>query len=542
MSNRTSPTGVTGLIDRREVLKRGSALGLGAATMAAFDGSATATSLLQTEQGVQGGTLNVAVVDEPPTLDIHQTTANVVASITWNIYEALFTFDQEFQVIPMLAESHEVSDDGLVHTVKLRQGVPFHNGDEMTAADVIASFERWSVLNGAGASLMDASEKIVEVDDYTVEWRLTHPFGAFLQTVSQNGQGMAIYPKSVIDAAGEEPLGEFIGTGPYKFVERQADRYTKLDRFDDYAALPGEPDGYGGHKYQYLDEMMFIPVPDQAARVAGLQAGDYHFIDSEAISAEQSEPLETDPNVDIEHLPPTGWRALVLNWRSPLMGDQKIRQAFQFALDHEQILQASEGEGFYRLDPSVMLKETVWYTTTGEELYDPNKTEQAKSLLDDAGYDGTPLRIITSQVTNYHYNTAVVARQQLEAVGFEVDLQVYDWATLIDRRADPDVWDVLTAGLTFNPDPTMMAIMQLCSWPGWWCSDRSRELLEQLQSESEFDARYATWEKLQRVFYEEVPMIKVGDALGVCARATGLKGFVSQSQLGAMYWNMWLEQ
>lgn len=531
-----------GRIDRREVLKRGSALGIGAAALGGSGGGMRAAATARQDEGVRGGTLNVAVVDEPPTLDLHQTTARVVSSITWNVYEALFTFDQEFQVIPMLAESHEVSEDGLIHTVTLREGVPFHNGEELKAADVIASFERWSSLSGSGASLMEAADEVVAVDDYTIEWRLLHPFGAFLQTVSQQGQGMAIYPKSVIDASGDEPLTEFIGTGPYQFVEQRADRYTKLARFEDYAALPGEPNGYGGHKHQHLDEMMFIPVPDEAARLAGLQAGDYHFIDSEAISAEQSEALEGDSNVAIEHLPPTGWRALVLNWQSPLMDDPKIRQAFQAALDHEQILQASEGEGFYRLDPGVMLKETVWHTTAGEELYSPNDPEKAQALLEEAGYDGTPLRMITTQVANFHYNTAVVARQQLEAVGFEIDLQIYDWPTLVERRSDPEAWDVLTAGLTFTPDPTMMAILQLCNWPGWWCSDPSGELLDQLRSESEFDARYETWEQLQRVFYEEVPMIKVGDSLGVCARAASLGGFDPQSQLGAMYWNMWLEQ
>jgi len=527
-------------MDRREVLKRGSALGLGVASMAALGGGHVAAARGQEEEGVRGGVLNVAVIGEPPTLDIHQTTATIVATITWSMYESLFTFDQDFNVIPMLAESHEVSEDGLLHTVTLRQGVPFHNGEEMKAADVIASFERWSGISGTGASLMEAVDEYVAVDDYTVEFRMVHPFGAFLPTVSQMNQGMAIYPKSVIDAAGTEPLTDYVGTGPYKFVEHQADRFIRLERFDDYAALDGEPQGYGGHKYQYVDEMMFIPVPDEAARIAGLRAGDYHYLES--ISADQSEGLQDDPNVVIDVLAPSTWRTFVLNWRSPLMGDVKIRQAFQAALDHEQILQASEGEGFYRLDAGIMLKETAWNSQAGAELYNQNDTEKAKQLLEEAGYDGTPLRFMTTQEYLYYYNASVVAKQQLEAAGFVVDLQVYDWATLIDRRGDEEAWDIVPTGISFKPDPTMLSIMQLCSWPGWWCSDTSRDLLDQLQAESDDAVRHEVFDKLQQAFYDEVPMIKVGDAASLSSRSALLQGFSPQTQHGEIFWNAWISE
>lgn len=541
MAKRASTTGTArnGMFDRREALKRGSAIGVGAATMATVGSQLPATAYAQSGEGTPGGTLNVAVIGEPPTLDIHQTTATIVATITWSMYETLFSWDEEFQIIPMLAESHEVSEDGLVHTVKLRQGVPFHNGEEMKAQDVIASFERWSGLSGLGGSMKANTEETVAVDDYTIEFRMLEPFGAFLSTVSQMNQGMAIYPKSVIDAAADELLTEYVGTGPYQFDEHQPDRFIRLKRFDDYANLPGEPTGYGGHKNQYVDEMMFIPVPDEAARIAGLRAGDYHYLES--ISPDQSEGLEGDSNVSIDVLSPSVWRTFVLNWRSPLMGDLKIRQAFQAALDHDLILQASEGEGFYRLDPGLMLQETAWNTDSGAELYNRADPELAKQLLEEAGYDGTPLRFMSTQEYLYYYNASVVARQQLEAAGFAIDLQVYDWATLIDKRGDEEVWDVVPTGISFKPDPTMLSIMQLCSWPGWWCSDRSRDLLDTLQQESDDAVRHEVWDELQLTFYEEIPMIKVGDAMSVCARSAKLQGFRLQTQLGEIFWNAWLE-
>lgn len=542
MAKRTSSHATTdhGLFDRREALKRGSAIGLGTTALSGFGGGSIAASRARQEEGVRGGTLRYALGGEPPTLDIHVTTALSVTRVMWNVVETLFAWDENFQIIPMLAESHEVSDDGLVHTVTLRQGVPFHNGEEMTAHDVIASFERWSALSGRGANLMEAADEYLAVDDYTVEWRLLKPFGTFLSAISLTNQGLAIYPKSVIDATGDDPLSEYIGTGPYQFVEHQADRFIRLARFDDYAALPGEPMGYGGHKTQYLDEMEYIPVPDAAARLAGLQAGDYHAL--ETISQEEAVSLDGNANIVVDTLAPSSWRGFVLNWQSPLMGDHRIRQAFQAALDHEQILQASEGEGFYRLDPGLMFQETAWHTDAGGDLYNQNDPERAQALLEEAGYDGTPIRFMTTQEYLYHYQPSVVAQQQLEAVGFTVDMETVDWATLVDRRSDPDAYDVFSYSSVFQPDPAMLGFLQLCNWPGWWCSDPSRELMDQLLEESDVEVRQEVWSQLQATFYEEVPMIKVGDVLNVSALSSQVRGFTLQTQLGEFFWNTWLEE
>ena len=278
-------------LDRRALI--GSALG-GALSLPALGrlGPAAAArgSSLQGE-GVRGGALRIAMAGEPPTLDIHQTTAGIVSFITWSMYEPLFTYDESYQLIPMLAESHEVSDDGLTNVLRLRSGVPFHNGEEMTAADVIASITRWGALSGLGQGLLDATDEMREVDAQTVEFHMKRPYGTFASSLAISYQGCAIYPKSVIDAAGDTPLEDtFIGTGPYQFAERVIDQYVRLTRFDDYAAIEGEPVGYGGHKTAYLDQIDFVPVADEASRIAGLQAGDYHLSPTSAPTSSRPSP------------------------------------------------------------------------------------------------------------------------------------------------------------------------------------------------------------------------------------------------------------
>ncbi len=533
-SDATTPTTATG--GSQATTTTGEAT----ATTGTSQSSGTSGSGADTGEGQRGGTLKVALIGEPPTLDIHQTTATIVSLVTWHMYESLFTWDADFQIIPLLAEGHEVSDDGLTNTITIRQGVSFHNGDEMTAADVAASIDRWGQISGLGKNLVAAIAETTIVDDYTLEYTMNDPVGTFAVILARQNQGCAIYPKSVIDAVGVEKIEDgFIGTGPYKFKERQADRYTRVERFEEYAALEGDPNGYGGTKYQYVDVIEFIPAPDEAARIAGLQAGDYHYLES--ISTDQYEALKDDDSVVAELLPASGWDIFVLNTKSGLMQDVKIRQAVQAALDHEPILIAGQGQGFYRMDPSIMLQETAFHSTVSEELYNRSDPEAAKQLLEEAGYDGTPVRFMCTQEYLDQYNQAVVGSQQLEAAGFTIDLQVYDWATLVDRRGDENLWDIFTTGIAFRVDPVTLPMLQGVSWPGWWATDAKVEAVTRLQSESDFDARYAAFEDVQKLYYDEVPAIKLGDTLGVSAYAPKLKGPAPLTQLSPEFVNIWLE-
>ena len=120
-----------------------------------------------------------------------------ITLIDWNMFEALFTFDAEYNTVPMLAEGIEVSDDGLVNKITLRQGVPFHNGEEMRAADVVASFNRWARVASLGLAISDFLDEIVEVDPYALEFRLTLPLVALPSLLArQQGDSRSIPRRS----------------------------------------------------------------------------------------------------------------------------------------------------------------------------------------------------------------------------------------------------------------------------------------------------------------------------------------------------------
>jgi peptide/nickel transport system substrate-binding protein len=524
-----------------EALSRRVFLRTTAGIIGVSSGLATAWRVAAQASGpVRGGVLKVALSTEPSSLDNHQTTDTLVAFTMWHVHETLFTWDTNFQPVPLLARSHEASRDGLVHAITLREQVRFHNGEEMTAVDVVASIQRWGGLSSLGKSLMAATREILATGRYKVEIRLKEPFATVVVALGRGSQGCAIYPKSLIEASGSGPLKTYVGTGPYRFVERQTDRFIRVRRYDGYVSPPGPPNGYGGHKSQYVDQIDFIPVPDEAARLAGLRAGDFHYL--ERFSTDEYETLRREPNIATQVLPPVEWPVFVLNTKSPVLANMKIRQAFQAALDHEAILQAGYGKGFYRLDPSLMFKETAWHTTAGQELYNARGREKAKGLLQDARYDGTPVRFLSTQDYKNMYNEAVVAQQQLEAVGFKVQPVVSDWSTMLKTRGDEKGWEVFVTGFVFRVDPSALPFLPTCSWFGWWCTERKVALVKQLQQGMDFKTRYKVFEDIQRAFYEEVPAIKVGDGHGVTAISAKLKGFDGRIQLEPEFSNVWLER
>jgi peptide/nickel transport system substrate-binding protein len=534
-------------MNRRRVVQAGvtGAAGIAAAGMVA-PAVAGSRPLARRQDGepVSGGRLRIASTGQPAGLDMHLVNNRTVTLIAWNMYEALFTFDADYATVPMLAEGIETSEDGLTNTITLRQGVPFHNGEEMKAADVVASFERWMPVSSLGLAIQEFLESVTAVDDYTVEIKLTSPLVALPSMLARQSQGLSIHPKSVLDAAGSDPLPHesYIGTGPYKFVEFQADRYTLMERFEDYAGRDEEHGGYAGAKPAYLDELEFVPVPDEAARLAGLQSGEYHYL--EEIIPDQIEVVGDDPAVTIEILPPRSYGVCILNNVGGLTQDVKIRQAVQAAIAVEPLAQASHGEGYFEPGPGIMLPQTAWVSDVGSELYNQGNPEKCKQLLDEAGYDGTPFRIICTQEDLGDYNAAVVAQQQLEEGGFTVELEVFDEATLDENLEQDDGWDMTTDSYVFRPDPVLIAAFASCGADGQWCSDEKVAAIDALKTELDPDARFAAFEELQRLWYEQAPAVKITDQFGVAAHSSKVEGLLGNMhfEIEPEFANAWLKE
>lgn len=495
-------------------------------------------ALAQAGQPQRGAILRVALVGEPPSLDAHSTTAAITQQITWHIYEGLYTFDARFQPIPQLADRHEILDGGKRYVFHLRKGVRFQDGKEMGSADVVASLDRWGRMTPAGRAIFKTIEGVQAKDVSTVEVRFREPSGVLITALADPNLNAVIYPKEVIEAAGEGQVKQYIGTGPFKFVEHKPDRHIRLARFDGYVPRPEPPNGYGGQRTALLDEILFIPVPDVAVRLAGLQTGEYHF--AERIKPDQYDRILTMSGLDPLVTKPFNWVMAVFNKKAGLFTDKRLRQAFLAALDVEPIMTAAYGhKDFYRLGPWLAFPEQAWWSNVGADQYNQRDTAKAQRLLKETGYRGQPIRWMTTQEYDWMYKIALVAKAQLEKAGFNIDLQMMDWATLVQRRNKPEVWDVFVAGIQIVPEPALGVVIQ-CTWPGWWCHQEKDALLQAMMREPDFKKRYALWERVQAVFWEDVPVVKFGDSFLLNVKRKELKGFRTTPHI--YFWNAWLEK
>jgi peptide/nickel transport system substrate-binding protein len=347
-----------------------------------------------------------------------------------------------------------------------------------------------------------------------------------------------IYPKEIVDAVGTGPLKEFVGTGPFRFAEHRPDRHIKLVRWDGYAPRAEAASGLAGRRVAHVDEILFMPVPDYATRQAGMVTGEYDYI--QQVKPDQYERLKASPGVEPVVVKPYGWVTMVLNTKQGLMTDKRIRQAVQAALDAEPMMLAGLGhKDFYRLDPGIYFQEQLWHSKASAALYNQRDKDKARRLLKEAGYAGQPLRWIVTTEYEHHYKPAVVAKAQLEEAGFKIDLQVSDWATVVQRRNKPELWDAFSTAFTFNPEPSNAAQV-LCEWPGWWCNPEKDQLLQALGREIDVKKRQALIDKVQTIFYADAARIKIGDYFRLDARRKHVQGHEPGPFLH--FWNVWLDR
>jgi len=477
-----------------------------------------APSLLLAQE--KGGVINVATIGEPPTLDPMTSTADLVGIVTQHIFETLYTFDKNWAVTPLLAEAlPEVSADGKTYTIKLRTGVKFHDGSDMASDDVVASLNRWTKLASRGKQAAAFIESITATDPSTVTIKLKQPYAPLVSLLAFNNSAAIIIPAE----KQADTMSEFIGTGPYMLKERKADQYIQLVRYNDYKPRSGESDGYGGARHQYLDEIRFVPVPDANTRVEAAVSGQYDYIDS--LPVESFDKLKASTATQPLLLKPFGYPVFVFNTAAGVTKDVAIRKAVRQALSMEDMMAAAfGGTDFYTADGNIYPSKFAWSTDAGVKgNYNVADPEGAAKAAKEAGYNGEPIRILTSRQYEFHYKMAQVAAEYLKLAGFAVDLQVVDWATLTQRRTDKGLWDIYISHSPFLPEPALIGSLSPSS-PGWWDTPARKSVVDAFTTEVDPKKRVELWANVQKTMYDEVPFMKIGDFNAVSAMSTKLQG------------------
>lgn len=484
-------------------------------------------------------TLRYATIGEPPSLDVQMGTATIASTIGQHMFETLYAFDSSYNPQPLLASGETLEDGGRTIIITLREGVPFHNGKELTSEDVVASLERWGEFGSRGKLLMANAVSIESTGKYEVTLKLSEPNGAWKSMLAYPNGGSVIYPAEIVTAAGGDLISKenYIGTGPFKFNEWRGNRYVELVKFDDYAILDTPGDGYAGAREANVDAIRFIPVPDVGTRVVGVQAGDYDY--AEFISGDLFGILKDDPSVRIHRSGAPLFGLVFMNSKSgPLMDNFALRRAIHTALNKEEALRVSVGEeALWDANGSIYPDGNIWYTEAGTEAYNEGDPEKARAMAEEAGYDGTPIKLLVS--TNYktHYDQATVFTRQLADAGINVQMVVVDWATLLKLRAQPDQWDMFVTHHGNIPDPILLTTLN-DSYPGWWVTDEKTDLKSQFTGTSDLELRRAAWSKIQALIYEQVPAIKVGDIYSYNIASPSLKGLEETTVIWPHFWGV----
>lgn len=481
----------------------------------------------------KGGAANLAMVGEPQGLDPMTSTADLVGTIMQHVYEPLFTFDANWAIAPMLAESlPSVSKDGLTYTIALRKGVKFHNGRDMAADDVVASLERWMAVSPRGKAVGKEVATLVAKGPNSIELKLKNPYAPLLAQLALPSGMAAIMAKESI----APQIKDFIGTGPYQFKERRPDQFTVLTRFDGYAARKEAPSGYAGRREALLDELRFVPVPNANTRVEGALSGQFQYADLlpvEAISRVEKAGATVVVPIVTKNF---GFPYIVFNTKEGVLSAQPLRRAVQTAVGEGEMLAAGFGDNrFFVVEPNFFPKGTPYFSTAGDKLYNERNPQAAKDQAAKAGYNGQPIRIMASRQYEFHYNMALVMSEQLKKAGFKTDLQVVDWATLVQRRSDSKLWDVYFTHSGLFPEPMLSPPQLGDGAPGWWDSAAKKSTLAAFNQENNPAKRGPLWGAVQQTVYDEVPFIEVGKFNALSVRSAKLEGYTPA--VWPFFWN-----
>jgi peptide/nickel transport system substrate-binding protein len=365
---------------------------------------------------VSGGTLIWGHSETTQNLDMHQTGTASSGRVLQNIHSSIVTVDENLNVIPGLAESFEVSPDGLTYTFKLRPNVKFHNGATMTSADVKYSFERCKDP-ATGAVNFEVFNNVASIDtpdDLTVVINMSAVNAPFLSRLAENGAGV-VMPVDSGPTQGTNPMG----AGPFKFVRYEVGTVVEMARHDEYWDGPS-----------YLDGVLAREITEPTTRLTGLRTGELHMIND--IPLDRVSEIQGDASLQVKTWFPLNFDFVNMNHTFEPFQDKRVRVAFDMIIDKEALMQgALWGQGATSPSPSYPTS-AAYNKSLVQRAQD---IEGAKALLAEAGYPEGSLNIVFKVTTNYpyHVESAQILVEWFRMAGVNLTIEQLTWADWLSQ-------------------------------------------------------------------------------------------------------------
>lgn len=523
----------------------------GGAMLLAACGSTSSTSSTTTSSSkattsstpVRGGTINVAIVSQPPTLDWTSSTSTITYEVAWNIFEQLFALDSNSNPKPMLATGYSLSKNGLTYLISLRKNVNFQNGQHMTSADVVASLQRWEAISSVGEEVAKHVASISAPSEYQVEIKMSSPFSPLIADLAAPAQAAIIIPASIAQAAGTNPLSnsQIIGTGPYQLTKNVVGQEIELTRWSGYSPLPKSDNwgGLAGYKAAYPTHIVYDVVPSPATRLSGLETGEFQLADT--LTSQDYSQLQSSSTVRPLLLPPSNQLMIVFNKEKSPFDNQKMREAINLVSNKPAISAAAFGpKQFWTLNDAMFLPtQKALYTTAGQSAYNDYNPKEAKKLIQESGYNmSRPIRILVTQTYPYMYNAGVALAEELNQIGVKTQVLSYDWPTDLATRKNPNAWDIFITGFSPLFDPTQVLWISP-TYNGWYNSPQMQSLLADWAQTTASSAKAKLMSEIQSLEWQQLPIVKISDERVLNGESDNLHGY--QTIAGDdILWNAWL--
>lgn len=517
-------------ITRRNVLAGATALGV--------------AGIIRPREARAETTLTVVLESEVVIFDPHFTTAAITRTFGYHIFDTLFAMDGKGEIRPQMVSSYDTSPDKLTWTFTLRDGLKWHDGAPVTAAECVASINRWAPRDAIGRMLRAATASMAAKDDKTFSIVLKEPFPLMLPALGKaNAPLPVMMPMRFASTPSDQRITvPPVGSGPFRF---RADLWKSgnsmiLERNPDYVSRAEPADFLAGGRSVKIDRLDLRVMPDQMTGASALIKGEIDYM--------QYLPFDSLSLLrrarDVKLLGIGGIHQFQGNFRLnhefPPFNDPAVRRVLWKLADQSSILSAIGIPEEFRAPqcPSFWMCDAPLSTTAGSEVAKVD-IEAARAALKATSYAGQPV-IILEVAGSISQTAAQVLSQNMKDAGFTVDAQTMDWGTVLARRAKKDGWSMFSVysnGTDMISPLNHFYIASTCAdFPGWSCDTRIPDLLKAFARADDQAGRKKVAEEIQRIAYELTPAVMWGQFTIPAGYRSNLRNLPQSSY--PMFWDV----
>lgn len=520
--------------------------GSGVALVAAAGGASLA------RPAIAAGTKPLIFVPQAnlTSLDPVWTTATVTRNFAYMVYDMLYGRDEAFVPRPQMVENHLIENDGKRWTMKLRAGMLWHDGTPVLARDCVASLQRWMTRDAVGATINMRVDAIEATDDRTLTWRLKKPFPLLPHFLSKVQPQPVMMPERIAATDPFKQVTEIVGSGPFRFIPSDyvSGASAAFERFDGYKPRDELASYAAGGKRVFVERVEWRVIPDSATATNALTAGEVDWL--ELPQPDLIPVLRRAPGVTTGLLDLYGTVGVLRpNHLHAPTDNPGVRRAMFAAVDQREAMIAAMGEdpSMWRAPMGYFLPNSPSANEAGMDFVrTPHSRDAVRRMLDEAKYGGEKIVFLhpTDQVAYNAFSTVVV--DAFRKVGLNVDEQMTDWGTVVQRRPsreplDKGGWSMFPAGAPGPEfvDPLLANTLRSNGSKAWfgWPDDPALEAAYDAWIDAPDDAeRQKQAVAFQTAAFASIPSIPLGQYLPQAAWRSNVTGLVKGS--APVFWGV----